>query len=135
MVHELADYANLQTMKIGGFLKQQPITVLIDTGSTNNFMNIVNSPGVCWELAEVIGGLLGVRWKLAEGIGSLPGVRKELAEGDRELARMASGNSPEEDRETHRKIVEGSKRASRDRDWKSGGNHFFEIFDGCTAGE
>ncbi|RWW39879.1 hypothetical protein BHE74_00054748 [Ensete ventricosum] len=26
-------------MKIEGFLKQQPITVLVDTGSTNNFMN------------------------------------------------------------------------------------------------
>ncbi|RZR89803.1 hypothetical protein BHM03_00017594 [Ensete ventricosum] len=26
-------------MKVGGLLKQQPITVLIDTGSTNNFMN------------------------------------------------------------------------------------------------
>ncbi|RRT41535.1 hypothetical protein B296_00039759 [Ensete ventricosum] len=38
-MHALADYANPQTMKVGGFLKQQPITVLIDTGSTNNFMN------------------------------------------------------------------------------------------------
>ena len=26
-------------MKVGGLLKQQPITVLIDTGSTNNFLN------------------------------------------------------------------------------------------------
>ncbi|RWW02021.1 hypothetical protein GW17_00034912 [Ensete ventricosum] len=26
-------------MKVRGLLKQQPITVLIDTGSTNNFMN------------------------------------------------------------------------------------------------
>ncbi|RRT51690.1 hypothetical protein B296_00018495 [Ensete ventricosum] len=26
-------------MKVGGLLKHQPITVLIDTGSTNNFMN------------------------------------------------------------------------------------------------
>ncbi|RRT35693.1 hypothetical protein B296_00046717 [Ensete ventricosum] len=26
-------------MKVGGLLKQQPITVLIDTTSTNNFMN------------------------------------------------------------------------------------------------
>ncbi|RRT51990.1 hypothetical protein B296_00034542 [Ensete ventricosum] len=26
-------------MKIRGFLKQQPITILIDTGSTNNLMN------------------------------------------------------------------------------------------------
>ncbi|RZR82558.1 hypothetical protein BHM03_00009007 [Ensete ventricosum] len=38
-MHALADYVNSQTMKVGGFLKQQPITVLIDTGSTNNFMN------------------------------------------------------------------------------------------------
>ena len=26
-------------MKVGGLLKQQSITVLIDTGSTNNFLN------------------------------------------------------------------------------------------------
>ncbi|RWW09995.1 hypothetical protein GW17_00026480 [Ensete ventricosum] len=38
-VHALADYANLRMMKIGGFLKQQPVTVLIDIGSTNNFVN------------------------------------------------------------------------------------------------
>ena len=38
-VHTLASYSNPQTMKIGGFLKQQPITVLIDTGSTTNFLN------------------------------------------------------------------------------------------------
>ncbi|RRT57315.1 hypothetical protein B296_00034927 [Ensete ventricosum] len=39
MVNALAGYTNSQTMKIGGFLKQQPVTILIDTGSTNNFMN------------------------------------------------------------------------------------------------
>ncbi|RWW49156.1 hypothetical protein BHE74_00044714 [Ensete ventricosum] len=38
-MHALAGYANTQTMKIDGFLKHQPITVLIDTGSTNNFMD------------------------------------------------------------------------------------------------
>ncbi|RWW53725.1 hypothetical protein BHE74_00039758 [Ensete ventricosum] len=38
-VHALAGYANLRMMKIGGFLKQQPVTVLIDIGSTNNFVN------------------------------------------------------------------------------------------------
>ncbi|RWW84079.1 hypothetical protein BHE74_00007332 [Ensete ventricosum] len=39
MMHALAGYSNLQMMKVGGLLKQQPITVLIDIGSTNNFMN------------------------------------------------------------------------------------------------
>ncbi|RWV92886.1 hypothetical protein GW17_00044696 [Ensete ventricosum] len=39
MVHALAGYANPQMMKIGGFLRHQPVTILIDTGSTNNFMN------------------------------------------------------------------------------------------------
>ncbi|RWW81584.1 hypothetical protein BHE74_00010007 [Ensete ventricosum] len=39
MVHELAGYSNPQTMKVGGLLKQQPITILIDMGSTNNFLN------------------------------------------------------------------------------------------------
>ncbi|RWV81792.1 hypothetical protein GW17_00056757, partial [Ensete ventricosum] len=38
VVHALTDYSNPQTMKVGGLLKQQPITVLIDTGSTNNFL-------------------------------------------------------------------------------------------------
>ncbi|RWV83481.1 hypothetical protein GW17_00054903, partial [Ensete ventricosum] len=38
-IHALADYANPQTMKIGGFLKQQSVTILIDTRSTNNFIN------------------------------------------------------------------------------------------------
>ncbi|RRT32378.1 hypothetical protein B296_00034693 [Ensete ventricosum] len=38
-VHALAGYPNPQMMKVGGLLKQQPITVLIDTGSTNNFLN------------------------------------------------------------------------------------------------
>ena len=38
-VHALAGYSNPQTMKVEGLLKQQPITVLIDTGSTNNFLN------------------------------------------------------------------------------------------------
>ncbi|RWW22372.1 hypothetical protein GW17_00013430 [Ensete ventricosum] len=39
MVHALMGYANPQMMKIGGFLKQQPIIILIEIGSTNNFMN------------------------------------------------------------------------------------------------
>ncbi|RWW70473.1 hypothetical protein BHE74_00021850 [Ensete ventricosum] len=38
-MHTIVGYANPQTMKVGGLLKQQPITVLIDTTSTNNFMN------------------------------------------------------------------------------------------------
>lgn len=38
-VHALAGYSNLETMKVGGLLKQQPITVLIDTSSSNNFIN------------------------------------------------------------------------------------------------
>ncbi|CAL9098549.1 unnamed protein product [Musa textilis] len=38
-VHVLVDYSNPQTMKAEGILEHQPITVLIDTGSTNNFMD------------------------------------------------------------------------------------------------
>ncbi|RWV91193.1 hypothetical protein GW17_00046540 [Ensete ventricosum] len=38
-VHVLAGYSNPQTLKVGGLLKQQPITILIDMGSTNNFLN------------------------------------------------------------------------------------------------
>ncbi|RZS17785.1 hypothetical protein BHM03_00050008 [Ensete ventricosum] len=39
VVHALAGYSNSQMMKVGGLLKQQPITVLIDMGNTNNFLN------------------------------------------------------------------------------------------------
>ncbi|RWW46686.1 hypothetical protein BHE74_00047372 [Ensete ventricosum] len=39
LVHTLASYSNPQTMKVGGLLKQQSITVLINTFSTNNFLN------------------------------------------------------------------------------------------------
>ena len=38
-VHALAGYANPQTIKIGGTLKHQPVTILIDTDSNNNFMD------------------------------------------------------------------------------------------------
>ncbi|CAL9064799.1 unnamed protein product [Musa banksii] len=38
-MHTLADYSNPQTMKVGGTLEHQPIIVLIDTGSTNNFID------------------------------------------------------------------------------------------------
>ncbi|RWW18849.1 hypothetical protein GW17_00017139 [Ensete ventricosum] len=39
VVHTLAGYSNPQMMKVGGLLKQQPITVLIDMGSINKFLN------------------------------------------------------------------------------------------------
>ncbi|RZR96769.1 hypothetical protein BHM03_00025832 [Ensete ventricosum] len=39
MTHSLADYPNLQTMEVEGFLKQRPVTILIKSRSTNNFMN------------------------------------------------------------------------------------------------
>ncbi|RRT56389.1 hypothetical protein B296_00034629 [Ensete ventricosum] len=39
MVHAFAGYTNPQTMKIEGFLEQQLVIILIDTGSTKNFMN------------------------------------------------------------------------------------------------
>ncbi|RZS05503.1 hypothetical protein BHM03_00036036 [Ensete ventricosum] len=37
--HSIAGYTNLQTMKVEGSLKQQPITVHTDTESSNNLMN------------------------------------------------------------------------------------------------
>ncbi|RWW70214.1 hypothetical protein BHE74_00022110 [Ensete ventricosum] len=39
VVHAMAGYSNPQMMKVGRLLKQQPITILIDKGSTNNFLN------------------------------------------------------------------------------------------------
>ncbi|RZS25210.1 hypothetical protein BHM03_00058376 [Ensete ventricosum] len=38
-VHALAGYSNPQMMKVGGLLKEQLITVIINTGSTNNFLD------------------------------------------------------------------------------------------------
>ncbi|RWW42163.1 hypothetical protein BHE74_00052302 [Ensete ventricosum] len=38
-VHALVGYSNPQMMKVGGLPKQQPITILVDTGSINNFLN------------------------------------------------------------------------------------------------
>ncbi|RWW19047.1 hypothetical protein GW17_00016931 [Ensete ventricosum] len=38
-INALFGYANPQTMKIDGFLKHQPITILVDIGSTHNFMD------------------------------------------------------------------------------------------------
>ncbi|RRT47277.1 hypothetical protein B296_00039121 [Ensete ventricosum] len=38
-VHALTDYVEPQPMEVEGFLKHQPETILIDTGSTNNFMD------------------------------------------------------------------------------------------------
>ncbi|RZR98792.1 hypothetical protein BHM03_00028224 [Ensete ventricosum] len=39
MTHDLADHANPQAAKVEETLKQHPVTVLIKTRSTNNFMN------------------------------------------------------------------------------------------------
>ncbi|RZR95501.1 hypothetical protein BHM03_00024358 [Ensete ventricosum] len=53
-VHALAGYSNPQTMKVGGLLRQQPITVLIDTCITNNFLN--SKVAICMTLQiKVIG--------------------------------------------------------------------------------
>ncbi|RWV79547.1 hypothetical protein GW17_00059300 [Ensete ventricosum] len=38
-VHTLAGYTNLQKLKIEGFLEQQSIIILIDAGSTHNFVS------------------------------------------------------------------------------------------------
>ncbi|RWV78581.1 hypothetical protein GW17_00060422 [Ensete ventricosum] len=39
MVPTLASYTNLQKLKIKGFLEQQSVIILIDVGSTHNFMS------------------------------------------------------------------------------------------------
>jgi len=39
IVHALADYSNPQTMRVSEYLKHQRVTVLIDTGSINNFLH------------------------------------------------------------------------------------------------
>ncbi|RZR87177.1 hypothetical protein BHM03_00014532 [Ensete ventricosum] len=65
-------------------------------------------------LDDAVGNSSGVRRELADGIRSLPRVCQKLAEGDRELAKMTQGSSLEEDRETHQKIIEGSRKACRE---------------------
>ncbi|RWV77123.1 hypothetical protein GW17_00062096 [Ensete ventricosum] len=62
-VHALDGYSNPQMMKVGGLLKQQPITVLIDTGSTNNFLN----SKVAAHLALQIDGCKKFDIKIADG--------------------------------------------------------------------
>ncbi|RZR85092.1 hypothetical protein BHM03_00012022 [Ensete ventricosum] len=62
-VHALAGYSNPQKMKVEGLLKQQFITVLIDTGSTNNFLN----SKVATHLALQIEGCNKFDVKVADG--------------------------------------------------------------------
>jgi hypothetical protein len=38
-VHVLVGYSNPQTMRVRGYLKRQPVIMLIDTGNTNNFLD------------------------------------------------------------------------------------------------
>jgi hypothetical protein len=38
-IHALAGYSNPQTMRASGYIKRQPVIVLIDTSSTNNFLD------------------------------------------------------------------------------------------------
>ncbi|RWV86717.1 hypothetical protein GW17_00051354 [Ensete ventricosum] len=63
VVHALAGYSNPHTMKVGGLLKHQPITVLIDTDSTNNFLN----SKVATRLALQIKGCNKFDIKIADG--------------------------------------------------------------------
>ncbi|RRT31717.1 hypothetical protein B296_00049044 [Ensete ventricosum] len=62
-VHELAGYSNPQMTKVGGLLKQQPITILIDPGTTNNFLN----SKVAARLAHQIEGCKKFDIKVADG--------------------------------------------------------------------
>ncbi|RZS24170.1 hypothetical protein BHM03_00057209 [Ensete ventricosum] len=39
IIHALASYVNPQMMKLEGFLKHQLVTILINIGSTNNFVD------------------------------------------------------------------------------------------------
>ncbi|RZS16058.1 hypothetical protein BHM03_00047998 [Ensete ventricosum] len=71
MMHALASYANLQMMKVEELLKQQPVTILVDTRSTNNLMN---NKTIQWDLAE---SSLG---DLPKGSGSSLGTRQEITE-------------------------------------------------------
>ncbi|RWW81210.1 hypothetical protein BHE74_00010420 [Ensete ventricosum] len=54
VVHALAGYSNPHTMKVGGLLKHQPITVLIDTDSTNNFLNSKVAARLTLQIKDVL---------------------------------------------------------------------------------
>ncbi|RZS23223.1 hypothetical protein BHM03_00056010 [Ensete ventricosum] len=95
---------------------------------------IGNSPGVCRELAEGIGGLLG--WRKGVHRKIIGGSRKACRE-NRETHWEHAGGSSEEDFKTHRKNVKGCRISGRgtSRDWKSEGNHFSKHPGGYTVGE
>ncbi|RWW53994.1 hypothetical protein BHE74_00039464 [Ensete ventricosum] len=50
-VPTLADYINLQKLKIEGFLEQQSVIILVD-GSTHNFMSSKGRPATAWPPAR-----------------------------------------------------------------------------------
>ncbi|RWW13619.1 hypothetical protein GW17_00022640 [Ensete ventricosum] len=54
-VHALGGYSNPQMMKVRGLLKQQLITIPIDTGSTSNFLN-----------SKLIRQVSHLKWKFEE---------------------------------------------------------------------
>jgi hypothetical protein len=62
-VHALAVYSNPQTMKVSGFLKCQPVTMLIDTGSTNNFLD----EGIAKKLSVLVEPCEQFEVKLVDG--------------------------------------------------------------------
>jgi hypothetical protein len=65
-VHALANYFNLQTMKVSGYLKYQPVTVLIDTGSANNFVD----EDIAKRLSDPVKSCDQLEVKLADGCSS-----------------------------------------------------------------
>ncbi|RWV96603.1 hypothetical protein GW17_00040669 [Ensete ventricosum] len=88
-VHVLAGYSNSQMMKVGGLLKQQPITVLIDTGITNNFLNSKVVARLTLQIKGGSGRLIDLRLRV-DGGGN---VLKQLWEllGWKEAAEMVVG--------------------------------------------
>jgi hypothetical protein len=67
IVHALVGYSNPQTMKVSGILKSQPVTELIDTGSTNNFLD----EGIAQKLSIHVEHCEPFEVKLADGGTSL----------------------------------------------------------------
>lgn len=63
IVHALAGYSNPQTMKVSGLLKRQPVTVLIDIGNTNNFLD----DGIAHQLSILVECCEQFEVKLVDG--------------------------------------------------------------------
>ncbi|RRT32251.1 hypothetical protein B296_00047879, partial [Ensete ventricosum] len=112
-VPTLASYTNLQKWKIKGFLEQQSIIILIDDGSTLNFMSSKVAAHLMLQKEDYNGFEFNVANsqilkcnQKCRGFGRGCGSSLGLCRRNREARWEHIGRSSEEDRKTHRKNTE-----------------------------